>query len=67
MGLFFFIFIVFVVIVGGCYSAAKSIGNGIFGSDSSSKNTYVDKSVHHHYHDNRSVNVDGETFKSLKK
>ncbi|MGN7514485.1 MAG: hypothetical protein ACTHOM_08925 [Allomuricauda sp.] len=25
----------------------------------------IDKSVHHHYHDNRQIHVDGEKFESL--
>ncbi|MDF0706604.1 hypothetical protein [Flagellimonas okinawensis] len=25
----------------------------------------IDKSVHHHYHDNRQIHVDGENFESL--
>ncbi|MFC4219397.1 hypothetical protein [Flagellimonas marina] len=25
----------------------------------------IDKSVHHHYHDNRKINVDGKEFKSM--
>jgi hypothetical protein len=60
-----FVIILFVVCVGGCYLVAKAIGNAIFGA-SEKKDTYIDKSVHHHYHDNRSINVDGETFKNLE-
>ncbi|WP_147406786.1 hypothetical protein [Flavobacterium sp. 102] len=58
----------FIVCVGGCWLIFKSVGDAIFGK-SEKKDTYIDKSVHHHYYhyDNRSVNVDKETFKSLGK
>lgn len=60
-----FVIILFVVCVGGCWLLAKLIGEAIFGKP---KETYVDKTthVHHHYHDNRTINVDKETFKGLK-
>lgn len=61
-----FIFILFVICVGGCYVIFKAIGEAIFGKGEK-QNTYIDKSVHHHYYDNRSVNVDKETFKKLGK
>jgi len=44
----------------------RAIGNAVFPKEND-KTTFVDKSVHHHYHDNRSVNIDKETFKNLKK
>lgn len=57
----------FVTIVGGCWLLFRSIGRALF-PDNEPKG-YVDKSVHHHhYHyDNRSVHVNGEEFKGLKK
>jgi diacylglycerol kinase family enzyme len=60
-----FLLMLFILCVGGCWLLAKLFGEAMFGK-SDNKNTYVDKSVHHHYHDNRSINVDGETFKKLK-
>jgi multidrug efflux pump subunit AcrB len=61
-----FIIVLFVVIVGGCWLLFRAIGNAIFPKEND-KTTFVDKSVHHHYHDNRSVHVNGEEFKNLKK
>lgn len=57
--------ILFFVCVGGCSLVAKIIGDSLFGKPPR-KDTYIDKSVHHHYYDNRSVNLDKETFKNLK-
>lgn len=61
-----FLLFLFIVIVGGCWLIGKLVGEAIFGK-ASKTDTYIDKSVHHHYHDNRSVHVDKETFKSLGK
>lgn len=62
-----FTIILFVACVGGCYLAFKAIGEMIFGS--SKKETYIDKTthIHNHFYDNRSVHVDGEKIKDLKK
>lgn len=64
--LLIYIIVVFVVCVGGCWLLFTGVGELIFGK---SKETYVDKTthIHNHYYDNRSVNVNGETFKGLKK
>ena len=65
-----FVIVLFVVIVGSCYLIAKSLGNALFPKSRDNRvEDYVDKSVHHHhYHnDNRTINVNGEEFKSLKK
>lgn len=61
-----FIIILFVVIVGGCYAFFSWIGSLLF-PDRSEK--IIDKSVHHHYYDNRSVNInkDNEYTKALHK
>ena len=46
---------------------ALAIFDAIFGNQNQEKtNTYIDKSVHHHYHDNRSVHLDKETFNGNK-
>ena len=55
----------FIICVGGCWLLFKAIGNAIFGKEEK-KDVYIDKSVHHHYYDNRSITVDKETFKGLK-
>lgn len=52
----------FIVIVGGCWLFFRAIGNALF-PDRDTEKGYIDKSVHHHYHDNRTVNMDGKEFK----
>lgn len=62
-----FIIILFVVCVGGCWLIFTTVGGILFGK--SDKSTFVDKTthIHNHYHDNRSVHVDGEKIKNIKK
>lgn len=60
------IFILFVVCVGGCWLLFRAIGNALFPKHNDS-NTFVDKSVHQHHYDNRSVHLNGEEFKNLTK
>lgn len=61
------LFILFVVVVGGCWRIGKSAGNAMFPDNQQS--TYIDKSTtvvhHHHYHDNRSIHIDEKQFKNL--
>lgn len=47
MELILFIILLFIVLVGGGWKIGKWIGNAIFPDE---RKTYVDKSVHHHYH-----------------
>lgn len=58
--------ILFFVCVGGCSLLGKILGAVLFGSKSNGFH-FTDKTTHHHYYDNRSINVDKETFKNLKK
>lgn len=72
MGAFLFIVIVFIVCVGGGYYVFTGVFDSIFGKRESKGGDYIDNTTHiyhnHHYHDNRTINVDGEEFKnSLKK
>lgn len=60
-----YLVVLFFICVGGCYVVFKAIGDAVFGKGEN-QNTYIDKSVHHHYYDNRSINVNDETFKNLK-
>jgi len=62
-----FVIALFIVCVGGCWLIARLIGSAIFGKDSDTKPTYIDKSVHYHLHDNRSVFLNDEKFKNLGK
>lgn len=63
-----FFVILFIICVGGCWLVFKIIGEAIFGK-SKRGFEYIDRTthVHNHYHDNRSVHVNGEEFKNLKK
>ena len=60
------IIIVF-IIIGGFTLLGNLLGK-LFFPKKNKQNTYVDKitHIHHHYHDNRSINIDKETFKKLK-
>lgn len=65
-----FLLILFIVLVGGGWLLGKGIGNLLFGE---TKQTYVDRSVHHHhYHnDNRSEHkhisiIDEQTKQKVK-
>jgi hypothetical protein len=61
--MFIFLLILFIVLVGGGYSIGKSIGNTLFPDE---KTTYIDRSVHHHYHEHKSINIiDEETRKKV--
>lgn len=63
-----FLIMLFIVCVGGGWLLGKGIGNLLFPGRNDA-HRYMDKSVHyhHHYYDNRSVHVNGEEFKNLKK
>jgi len=60
-----FILVLFFIIVGGFTLIGKLLGISFTPKNGSH---FVDKSthIHHHYHDNRSINIDGEKFKNLK-
>jgi len=62
--------ILFFVIVGGCTVIGKIFGKIIFPKSRDYSQGYVDRSTtiihNHHYHDNRSVNVNGNSIKDLK-
>lgn len=58
-----FLLILFIVLVGGGWSIGRSIG-GLFSGEE--KPTYIDRSVHHHYHEHKHINIiDEETKKSV--
>lgn len=66
-GALFIIFIVIACVFGGWW-LFTSVFDAIFGRTESS-NEYFEKTthIHNHYHDNRTINVDGETFEKFKK
>jgi hypothetical protein len=59
------IFFLFVICVGGCWLLFKTIGESLFGKKEK-KDTYVDRSVHHHYHEHKNISIiDDETKKRI--
>lgn len=57
MGIFIFIIVMFIVFVGGGWLIGKSIGNALFPSERRERNVYIDKSVHHHYHEHKNISI----------
>ena len=60
-----FIIILFVVLVGGGYLIAKSIGEALFGK---SKETFTFNSthIHHHHHEHKNISIiDDATKKKI--
>lgn len=59
------IFFLFVICVGGCWLVFKAIGEAIFGKKES-RNVFIDKSVHHHYHEHKNISIiDDATKKKI--
>lgn len=59
------IIILFVVCVGGCWLIARAIGEALFGK-SEKRNVFIDKSVHHHYHEHKNISIiDDATKKKI--
>ena len=50
--------VLFLVCVGGCYLFFKMIALALFPKSNDDRFYFIDKSVNHHYHDNRSVHID---------
>lgn len=56
-----FLFILFVVCVGGCWSIARSIGRMLFPDEKDSG--FIDRSinhithVHHHHHEHKNITI----------
>ncbi len=59
-----FIFIVFVVFVGGGWLIGKTVGNALFPSEKKDRNVFIDKSVHYHEHKHINI-IDEATRKSV--
>lgn len=68
-----FIILLFIVCVGGGRLLGRVAGSTLFPDKRQQKSSYIDNSInvvhhhHHHYNDNRSVHVNNEEFKNLKK
>ena len=59
------IVLVFIIICGAIgYFVFTGLFDLIVGKNQDS--TFIDKSVHHHYHDNRSITYEGETHTHKK-
>ena len=58
-----FIIILFVVLVGGGWLIGKLVGEALFPNKDNSRITYVDRSVHHHYHEHKNINIIDDTTK----
>lgn len=56
MAVIIFILVLFVFFVGGGWVIGKSIGNLIF-RDKEEKHIYIDKSIHHHYHEHKNISI----------
>lgn len=52
-----FLFILFIVLVGGGWLLGKSVGGALFPDKSDERITYVDRSIHHHYHEHKNINI----------
>lgn len=59
-----FIFIVFVVFVGGGWLIGKTVGGLLFPDKKESRNVFIDKSVHFHEHKHINI-IDESTRKSV--
>ncbi|OIQ22212.1 MAG: hypothetical protein BM557_02210 [Flavobacterium sp. MedPE-SWcel] len=60
-----FFIVIFVIIVGGCWLVAKSLGSFLFGEDEN-KFTFHSTEIHNHYHEHKHINIiDEETKESI--
>lgn len=48
--------VLFVFFVGGGWLLGKSIGNFLFPKEKD-RFTFIDKSVHHHYHEHKNISI----------
>jgi len=59
-----FIFILFIVLVGGGWLVGKLVGNVLFPDKKEDTFTFIDKSVHYHEHKNISI-IDDTTKQKI--
>jgi len=52
-----FIIFIFVFFVGGGWLIGKSLGNLFFPERDKNRNVFIDRSVHHHYHEHRNISI----------
>jgi len=66
MVLLLFILVLFVVFVGGGWLIGKAFGNLLFPKEKKDTYTFIDKSVHHHYHEHKNISIiDDATKKKI--
>jgi len=66
MALFLFFVILFIVLVGGGWSIAKSFGNFLFPGEKEEKTTFINNITHVHYHEHKNISIiDEETKKKI--
>ena len=58
-----FIFIVFIVFVGGGWLIGKAAGGLLFPDKKDNRNVFIDRSVHHHHHEHKHINIIDEGTK----
>ena len=52
-----FIFILFVVFVGGGWLIGKTVAGLLFPEEKKDRNVFIDKSVHYHHHEHRNISI----------
>jgi len=61
-----FVIILFVVLVGGGWLVGKLVGEALFPDKNNDRITYIDNSVHHHYHEHKNISIiDDSTKKKI--
>jgi len=52
-----FIIFIFVFFVGGGWLIGKLLGNLFFPEMDKNRNVFIDRSVHHHYHEHKNISI----------
>jgi len=52
-----FIIFLFIFFVGGGWLIGKLLGNLFFPERDKNRNVFIDRSVHHHYHEHRNISI----------
>jgi hypothetical protein len=58
MAIFIFILVMFTIFVGGGWLLGKLFGGFLFPDrEEKDRNVFIDKSVHHHYHEHKNISI----------
>jgi len=58
MAIFIFILVMFTIFVGGGWLLGKLFGSFLFPDrEEKDRNVFIDKSVHHHYHEHKNISI----------